>query len=78
MLRLGLEPTWLPPLRASDAVAGELTRRDAAAALGLQAGTPVVAGGSDTACAAFGSGLIHAGAAQPHRRHGRAAHLGAS
>ena len=63
MSRLGLEPTWLPPLIASDAVAGELTR-DAAAALGLRAGTPVVAGGADTACAAFGSGLVEAGAAQ--------------
>ncbi len=63
MLRLGLEPTWLPPLIASASVAGELTH-DAAAALGLRAGTPVVAGGADTACAAFGSGLVRAGAAQ--------------
>ena len=63
MSRLGLEPAWLPSLIASDAVAGELTR-DASEVLGLRAGTPVVAGGSDTACAAFGSGLIHAGAAQ--------------
>ena len=63
MLRLGLEPTWLPPLTASSAVAGELTR-NAAETLGLQAGTPVVAGGADTACAALGSGLTHAGAAQ--------------
>ncbi len=62
-LRLGLEPTWLPPLTASAAVSGELTR-DAATALGLQAGTPVVVGGADTACAAFGSGLVSAGDAQ--------------
>ena len=63
MVRLGLEPAWLPPLTTSGAVAGALTR-EAAEGLGLRAGTPVVAGGADTACAAFGSGLTRAGAAQ--------------
>ena len=75
MLRLGLEPAWLPPLTASDAVAGELTR-DAAAALGLQAGTPVVAGGSDTACAALRKRAGTRRGRAAHRRHGGAAHLG--
>lgn len=61
--RLGVSPTLLPPLLPSDAVAGPV-QGAAAAALGLPAGVPVVAGGADTACAALGSALTEAGEAQ--------------
>ncbi len=63
MERLGLDASWLAPLIVSSTVAGVLTQA-AAAELGLRAGVPVVAGGSDTACAALGSGLVRAGTAQ--------------
>lgn len=60
---LGLPPSWLAPIRPSMEVAGFLTAR-AAEALGLQQGLPVAAGGGDTACAAFGSGLARPGEVQ--------------
>ena len=41
-------------------VTGRLTA-EAAALTGLPAGTPVVAGGGDNACAAIGAGLIEDG-----------------
>jgi xylulokinase len=50
----------LPPLLDSSAIAGGL-RPDAADALGLAAGTPVVAGGADQACQLLGSGLLAPG-----------------
>ena len=51
-----LDPTLWPPIVASDAVVGEVTA-EAARATGLPAGTPVVAGGGDNACAATALGL---------------------
>lgn len=47
----------LPPVVEATAVVGAVNRT-AARALGLRAGTPVVAGGGDAACAAVGQGLL--------------------
>lgn len=52
-----LDPSLLPEARPSTAVVGKLLD-SAAAALGLVAGTPVVIGGGDGACAAAGAGVI--------------------
>jgi len=60
---LGLPPSLLPPVLASDAVAGRLTAR-AAAALGLPPGLPVATGAGDTLAAALGTGLLDEGVAQ--------------
>ncbi|MEA2443345.1 MAG: xylulokinase [Thermoleophilales bacterium] len=56
---VGVDPGLLPPLVASDAVAGNLNA--GAAALGLPAGTPVYAGAADTAAALVGVGAAKAG-----------------
>ncbi len=50
----------LPPIVKATAVVGEVTR-ECAEASGLQPGTPVVAGSSDTAVEAFGAGAIEPG-----------------
>ncbi|BAU42090.1 xylulokinase [Leptolyngbya sp. O-77] len=60
---LHLRTDWLPPIVASRAIAGTLTR-SAAEHLGLPADLPVVAGAADTAAALLGSGLTTAGACQ--------------
>jgi xylulokinase len=57
---LGLDPSLLPPIVQSAGVVG-VVQADAAAALGLQAGTPVMGGGADNACAAAGSGVVEPG-----------------
>jgi xylulokinase len=51
---------WLPDIHESADVTGRITP-EAAALTGLPAGTPVIAGGGDNACAAVGAGIIHAG-----------------
>ena len=56
----GIEQEALSPIRESGTVAGALTG-EAAAALGLEAGTPVVVGGHDQACAAVGLGVADPG-----------------
>ncbi len=56
----GIDPSALSPIRASGTTAGPLTG-EAAAALGLEAGTPVVIGGHDQACAALGLGAVEPG-----------------
>ena len=56
----GIDQDALSPIRESGTVAGALTG-DAAAALGLEAGTPVVVGGHDQACAALGLGVADPG-----------------
>lgn len=56
----GLRAGIFPPAHASAAVVGSVTPR-AAQRTGLLAGTPVVIGGGDGACATVGSGVIHAG-----------------
>lgn len=60
---LGLSVDLVPELCSCDHVVGTVT--DAAArATGLTAGTPVVAGGMDTACAALGAGVYRPGQSQ--------------
>lgn len=58
----GFDPVRLPEVRASTEVVGEV-RLDVADEVGLAAGTPVVIGGGDGACAAAGAGVVRAGAA---------------
>ena len=60
---LQLDPRMLPPVRGSASVTGTLTA-DAAEALGLRHGIPVVGGGADNAAAAVGSGVVEQGAMQ--------------
>jgi len=55
-----LDPALLPELLPSATVAGGLTS-EAAAATGLDSGTPVVVGGGDGSCAALGAGLVAPG-----------------
>ncbi len=59
---VGLDPAKLPPIYPSTAVIGCVTP-EAAALTGLQAGTPVVIGGGDGACATVGAGAIRPGEA---------------
>lgn len=56
----GIDAGRLSPIRESGSTAGELAG-EAAAALGLDAGTPVVIGGHDQACAALGLGVVDPG-----------------
>ena len=56
----GIDPAMLSPIRESGSVIGGLTAA-AAAALGLDAGVPVVMGGHDQACAALGLGAADPG-----------------
>ena len=59
MLRtLDVDRGQLPPVQPSAAVAGHLTRQ-AALALGLPAGIPMVTGAADTACSALGAGVVN-------------------
>jgi xylulokinase len=57
---LGIDPAWLPPTFEGTAVTGTVTA-EAAAATGLRAGTPVVAGGGDQAANGVGVGAVTAG-----------------
>ena len=54
---LGIDPAWMPPTFEGPAVTGAVTA-EAAAATGLRAGTPVVAGGGDQAANAVGVGAV--------------------
>ena len=56
----GLDAAMLPDVHASTDVLGEVTR-EASEATGLKAGTPVVIGGGDGACATAGAGVIAPG-----------------
>ncbi len=56
LLQLGIAASLLPQPQDSTALAGYLTEQ-AAADLGLVAGTPVATGAGDVACAVIGSGL---------------------
>ena len=56
----GIDPSMLSSILESGFAAGELTG-EAAASLGLDAGTPVVIGGHDQACAALGLGVVDPG-----------------
>ncbi len=57
---LGLRASLFPDAHPSTTVVGTLTDA-AAAATGLVAGTPVVIGGGDGACATVGAGSVHEG-----------------
>lgn len=61
--RLGLDRAWFPRAVESHVVTGSL-RAEAAAALGLAAGTPVVAGGGDAVIQTTGSGVVAPGSVQ--------------
>jgi xylulokinase len=56
----GIERELLPQLYESQEVCGKLSR-EGAAATGLKAGTPVVAGAGDQAAGAVGMGIVRAG-----------------
>jgi len=58
----GLDISKLPDLHASTDVIGQVTAK-AAEATGLIAGTPVVMGSGDGACAATGAGVVREGSA---------------
>ena len=58
----GLDLSVLPELRGPSDVVGAISR-EAAQLTGLRAGTPVIAGASDTAIECFGVGAVAAGAA---------------
>ena len=57
---LDIPPAWLPRVHESAEVTGRVNER-AAAETGVPAGTPVVAGGGDNACAAIGAGIVAEG-----------------
>ena len=57
---LRIDAAWLPPTFEGPAVTGGVTAA-AAAATGLRAGTPVVAGGGDQAANAVGTGAVDEG-----------------
>ena len=59
----GADPALLPPLYDCHQIVGTVTA-EAAAASGLAAGTPVVAGGLDSACEALGAGVYACGQVQ--------------
>jgi xylulokinase len=57
---LGIDPDWLPSVFEGPEVTGVI-HGDAAAATGLRAGTPVVAGAGDQAANAVGLGVVEPG-----------------
>jgi xylulokinase len=57
---LGIDPAWMPPTFEGPGVTGTVSAA-AAAATGLRAGTPVVAGGGDQSANAVGVGAVSAG-----------------
>ncbi|MEY3989502.1 MAG: hypothetical protein RI985_583 [Chloroflexota bacterium] len=59
--KLDINRNWLPTLYEGPAVTGHL-KADVAAALGLKAGLPIIAGGGDNSAAAIGTGIVKAGA----------------
>lgn len=56
----GPDASLLPPVRRPDEIVGQVTPA-AAAATGLRAGTPVVAGSADHVASAFAAGLVREG-----------------
>ena len=60
MAALGIDPAWLPPTFEGPEVTGVVSAAGAAAT-GLRAGTPVVAGGGDQAANAVGTGAVDEG-----------------
>lgn len=60
---LGIPADFLPPIYKCTDKVGKVTE-EAAKATGLEAGTPVVAGGLDAACGTLGAGVAKAGETQ--------------
>ena len=58
--KIGIDFDKLPPLMNSDEVLGGLTNKEFID-LGIPAGTPVVIGGGDTACASLAAGIVKNG-----------------
>ena len=58
--KIGIDFEKLPPLMNSDEVLGGLANEDFIK-LGIPAGTPVVIGGGDTACASLAAGIVKNG-----------------
>lgn len=56
----GIDPRLLPEVVPGDAVAGALLP-EAAAALGLAPGTPIIPGGGDVSCVGLGAGTVDEG-----------------
>lgn len=54
------DPSLLPPIHQPDEIVGRVTE-EAAAATGLRAGTPVVAGSADHVASAFAAGIVEEG-----------------
>ncbi len=61
--KMGLSPDMMPKLYGCDEIVGSVTE-EAAKKTGLKAGTPVVAGGLDAACGAWGAGVYRPGETQ--------------
>lgn len=61
--RMGIAPELLPDIYGCSDIVGAVTPF-ASAETGLAAGTPVVAGGLDAACATLGAGAVYAGEVQ--------------
>ncbi|MEK6720199.1 MAG: xylulokinase [Chloroflexota bacterium] len=57
---LGIDPAWMAPTHEGPSITGSITAA-AAAATGLRAGTPVVAGGGDQSANAVGVGAVTPG-----------------
>jgi xylulokinase len=57
---LGIDPAWMPPTFEGSEFTGKLTA-EAARVTGLNAGTPVAAGGGDQAAQAVGVGAVETG-----------------
>ncbi len=57
---LEIDADWLPRLHESPEITGQLTP-EAARAMGLKAGTPVVGGAGDQAAGAVGNGIVTSG-----------------
>lgn len=58
--KIGIDRSILPPVAESSEVVGKISE-SAAAATGLKAGTPVVAGAGDQAASAVGAGIVSGG-----------------
>lgn len=56
----GIDPALLPPVHESATIVGRASA-DGAATLGIEPGTPVVAGSGDNQCGAIGAGVVDPG-----------------
>ena len=61
ILKLGLTPEHYGQLVSPATIIGQVTNRNAAEQLGIRTGIPIIIGGGDQQCAAFGSGMFRKG-----------------